>query len=200
MKIAISATGPSLDSEVDPRFGRCQYFIIADTETNNFEAIDNASGMASGGAGIATAQMIAGKGIEAVLTGNCGPNAYQVLSGAGIQVVTGVSGKIEDAINSYKGGAYSSANQANVADHFGMGGGGMGGGMGMGRGMGMGGGRGMGMGRGRGGGGMMYASPAESAVPDSTGAEMGDLGAQMQALSRQMAEIQHRLDELEKGK
>ena len=70
MKIAISATGPAMDSDVDPRFGRCQYFIIADIETGNFEAIDNASGMASGGAGIATAQMIAGKGVQVVLTGN----------------------------------------------------------------------------------------------------------------------------------
>jgi len=77
MKIAISATGTTLDAEVDPRFGRCQGFIIADTETDEYEAIDNASAMAAGGAGISTAQMIAGKGVEAVLTGNCGPNAYQ---------------------------------------------------------------------------------------------------------------------------
>ena len=62
MKIAISATGPALDAEVDPRFGRCQYFIIADPETMEFEAVDNNSAMAAGGAGIAAAQMISGKG------------------------------------------------------------------------------------------------------------------------------------------
>jgi predicted Fe-Mo cluster-binding NifX family protein len=93
VKIAISAAGPTLDAEVDPRFGRCQYFIIADTETTDFEVINNASAMSSGGAGISAAQMIADKGVEAVLTGNCGPNAYQVLSPAGIKVITGVSGK-----------------------------------------------------------------------------------------------------------
>ena len=139
MKIAISATGPTLDAEVDPRFGRCQHFIIADTETDGFEAVDNSSATAAGGAGISTAQMIVKKGVEAVLTGNCGPNAHQVLSPAGIKVITGVSGKVKDAIAEYKLGTYSASQQANVPDHFGMGGGG-----GTGRGMGRGGGGGMG--------------------------------------------------------
>lgn len=75
MKIAISATGPSLDAEVDPRFGRCQYFLIIDPDTMEFEAIDNTNKMASGGAGIASAQAVAQKGVQVVLTGNCGPNA-----------------------------------------------------------------------------------------------------------------------------
>ena len=144
MKIAISAVGPALDAEVDPRFGRCQYFIIADTETMDFEAINNDSAMSSGGAGISAAQMIAGKGVEVVLTGNCGPNAYQVLSPAGIKVITGVSGKVTDAIKEYKLGTYSTAQQANVPDHFGMGAGpGVGGGFGRGGGRGMGRRRGM---------------------------------------------------------
>ena len=143
MKVAISAAGPTLDAEVDPRFGRCQYFIIADTETMEFEAIDNASAPA-GGAGISAAQMIAGKGVEAILTGNCGPNAYQVLSPAGIKVITGVSGKVKDAIEGYRAGRFKETSQANVPDHFGMGAGpgrgggsGRGGGRGMGRRMGM---------------------------------------------------------------
>ena len=141
MKIAISANGQNLDAEVDPRFGRCQYFIIADTETEEFEALDNSSATAAGGAGISAAQMIVKKGVEAVLTGNCGSNAHQVLSPAGIKVITGVSGKIKDAIAEYKLGTYTAAQQANVPDHFGIGGNS---GMGMGRGMGKGGGRGMG--------------------------------------------------------
>jgi predicted Fe-Mo cluster-binding NifX family protein len=130
MKIAISAMGATLDAEIDPRFGRCQYFIIVDPDTMNFEVVDNSSGMGSGGAGISTAQLIAGKGVEAVLTGNCGPNAYQVLSAAGIKVITGVSGKVKDAIQSYKSGKLQTSSQPNVAGHFGMGrGGGMGRGM-----------------------------------------------------------------------
>ena len=195
MKIAVSAMGPTMDSEVDPRFGRCQYFVLVDTETGNFEAIDNASGMASGGAGIATAQMIASKGVQAVLTGNCGPNAYQVLSGAGIELVTGVLGKIADAIDSYKKGAFSAAGQANVADHFGMGGGGMGMGRGKGMGRSMGMGRGMGMGSGMGGG----MTQAASGMPINKVTEMNELKSQAEALSIQLAEIQRRIAELDKG-
>jgi predicted Fe-Mo cluster-binding NifX family protein len=70
MKVAISSTGPTLDAEVDPRFGRCPCFIIADTQAGGFESVDNASAMSGGGAGISAAQMIAGKEVKAVLTGN----------------------------------------------------------------------------------------------------------------------------------
>jgi len=59
MRIAVSATGPTLDAEVDPRFGRCQYLIFVDTDNMQFEAEENVSIAASGGAGIATAQMVA---------------------------------------------------------------------------------------------------------------------------------------------
>jgi predicted Fe-Mo cluster-binding NifX family protein len=130
MKIAVSANNPDLDADIDPRFGRCQYLVLVDLDTMNFEVINNSGGMGSGGAGIATAQLIAGKGVEAVLTGNCGPNAYQVLSAAGIKVITGVSGKVKDAIESYKSGKLQASSQPNVAGHFGMGRG-----AGMGRGM-----------------------------------------------------------------
>jgi predicted Fe-Mo cluster-binding NifX family protein len=132
MKVAITATGPNLDADVDPRFGRCQYFIIIDPETMQFEAVGNSAAMAAGGAGVSTGQTIASKGVEAVLTGNCGPNAYQVLSAAGIKVITGVSSKVRDAIQSYKSGTLKASSQPNVGDHFGMG-------RGMGRGRGMGG-------------------------------------------------------------
>jgi predicted Fe-Mo cluster-binding NifX family protein len=131
MKIVVTANAPTLDADIDPRFGRCQYFIIADPETMEFEALENSGAMAGGGAGISTAQTIASKGIEAVLTGNCGPNAYQVLSAAGIKIVTGVSGKVREAIQDYKSGKLKASSQPNVAGHFGMGGG-----MARGRGMG----------------------------------------------------------------
>ena len=141
MRIAISATGPDLDAQVDPRFGRCQYFVIVEPDTMQFESVENSSAMASGGAGISAAQRIVGKGVEAVLTGNCGPNAYQVLSPAGIKVIVGVSGKVRDAIQAYKSGSLEGSTQPNVPDHFGSSfGGGMGQGMG----------RGPGRGRGRG--------------------------------------------------
>jgi predicted Fe-Mo cluster-binding NifX family protein len=139
MKIAISATGTNLETMVDPRFGRCQYFIYADPETLQFEAADNNGATAGGGAGIATAQTLAAKGVEAVLTGNCGPNAHQVLTAAGIKVITGVSGKVKDAIQDYKAGKFQASSQPNVSDHFGAGhGGSKEGGRGMGHGRGAG--------------------------------------------------------------
>jgi predicted Fe-Mo cluster-binding NifX family protein len=124
MRIAITSTGPTLESEVDPRFGRCRYFIIVDPDTREFETVDNENVMASGGAGIASGQMIAAKGVKAVLTGNCGPNAFQVLSAAGIQVIAGVSGNIGKAIEAYKSGGLEKTSQPTVQEHFGMGKGG----------------------------------------------------------------------------
>jgi len=197
MKIAISATGPTLDAEVDPRFGRCQYFIIADPETMEFEAVDNSSAMAAGGAGISAGQVIAGKGIEAILTGNCGPNAYQVLSSAGIQVITGVSGIVKDVIEGYRSGKFQANAQPNVPDHFGMGADpGMGGGFGMGGGMGGGMGRGMGRGMGMGFGMTPPVSPAPQA--QTAEQELEALKAQSQAMAQQLTEIQRRIEELEK--
>lgn len=119
MKIAVTAKGATPEAEVDSRFGRCAYFIIANTETDEFEALDNDNTMAGGGAGVSTAQMIAGKGVEAILTGNCGPKAYDVLAAAGVKVITGVSGRVKDAIEAYKQDKYSVAGQPNVADHYG---------------------------------------------------------------------------------
>jgi predicted Fe-Mo cluster-binding NifX family protein len=193
-KIAVSANGPSLDAEVDPRFGRCQYFIIADPETMEFEAIDNASAMASGGAGISAAQMVAGKGVAAIITGNCGPNAHQVLSAAGIEMITGASGKVKDVLESYRAGKLKASSQPNVPDHFGMGGG-TGGGMGQGQGRGMGGGMGRGMGKGRCMGHGM--SPPMASATQSPTMEIEGLKAQSQDLARQLNEIQLRIEELE---
>jgi predicted Fe-Mo cluster-binding NifX family protein len=187
MKIAISATEPSLEVEVDLRFGRCPYFIIVDPDTMQFEALENSSAMYSGGAGISSGQMIASKGVQVVLTGNCGPNAYQVLSAAGIQVITGVSGKIRDAIQAYKSGQLKAISQPNVRSHFGMGGG-----MGMGRG------RGMGKGMGRGMGAGMMLGAAQAPQPTKPAQELETLKAQSQVLAEQLADIQRRIEMLEK--
>jgi predicted Fe-Mo cluster-binding NifX family protein len=139
MKIAVTAAGQTLEAPVDPRLGRCRYILLIDPETMSFEVHDNVDAMASGGAGVAVAQMLAGKGVRAVLTGNCGPNAYQVLSAAGIQVMTGVTGVVRDVVQRYRSGELKASPQPTVPGHFGLGGGG---GRGRGRGMGWGGGRG----------------------------------------------------------
>jgi predicted Fe-Mo cluster-binding NifX family protein len=135
MKLAISSSGRELDSGLDPRFGRCPFFIIVDPETMNFEVVDNSSSMSSGGAGIAAAQLIAGTGATTVLTGSCGPNAFEALSNAGIKTMTGLSGSVRQAIEKYKTGKLNPISQPDVVSHFGMG---RGSGPGMGRGMGRG--------------------------------------------------------------
>lgn len=109
MKIAISSKGPDLDSEVERRFGRSPYYIIYDTETGNFEALSNPAASAPGGAGIQAAQFIAQKGAQYILTGDVGPNAYPALMAAGIMIITGVTGRVKDAIESFKKGELGAA-------------------------------------------------------------------------------------------
>ncbi|MCM8760934.1 MAG: NifB/NifX family molybdenum-iron cluster-binding protein [Candidatus Omnitrophica bacterium] len=120
MKICVTAQGKTLDDQVDPRFGRCQFFIIVDTDTLAFEAFENQSAQFAGGAGIQSGQFMASKGVKAVLTGNVGPNAFQTLRAAGIEIYTGLSGKIRDAIDKYKGGALKPADNPSVGSKFGM--------------------------------------------------------------------------------
>ena len=97
MKIAISSSGQTIDSQVDQRFGRAAYFLIIDTENMDIEVIDNQNA-ASGGAGISAAKTVIDAQAQAVLTGNCGPNAQQTLSAADIKLYTNVSGTISEAV------------------------------------------------------------------------------------------------------
>ncbi len=120
MKIAVSATGTTLDAEVDPRFGRCKYLIFVDTDTMEFKAQDNAASSAGGGAGIATGQSVVSNDAKAVLTGNVGPNAHSVLSQAGIRVMTGVSGTAREAVEAFKKGELKETSGPTVEEHAGM--------------------------------------------------------------------------------
>jgi len=121
MKIAITSAGTDLNSNVDPRFGRTPYFLIVDTDTMQFEAIENPNLNAMGGAGIQSAQLVANKGVEVVLTGSCGPNAFQTLQAAGTKVITGVVGTVSEAIERYKSGQLNPITGPNVGSHYGMG-------------------------------------------------------------------------------
>lgn len=121
MKIAISATGDNLDCMVNPLFGRCQYFIIINPDTMDFEAIPNESTIVTGGAGIQAAQSIAHKDIDGLLTGDIGPNAFQTLSVTGIEVITGVNGTVREAVEQYKSGTLKSTMEATVPVHAGIG-------------------------------------------------------------------------------
>jgi predicted Fe-Mo cluster-binding NifX family protein len=120
MTICLSSQGNTLDAQIDPRFGRCQYFIIFDTETSAFEAITNPNIDSMGGAGIQSGQLIAGKKVRAVLTGNVGPNAFQTLQAAGIEVVTGISGSVREAIEKFRKGGLAVAQGPSAASHSGM--------------------------------------------------------------------------------
>lgn len=123
MKICVTSQGENLDAQVDPRFGRCQYFIIVELDTSKFEAIKNPNLEASGGAGIQSGQLMTEKQVKVVLTGNVGPNAFQALQAAGITVITGVSGKVKEAIEKYKSGKLEPAEAPSVDRKFGAGGG-----------------------------------------------------------------------------
>ena len=196
MKIAVSSSGKDLDSQVDPRFGRCAYFVIMETDDMGFEAFNNENIALGGGAGIQSAQFVASKGAKAVITGNVGPNAVQTLSAAGVEVFVGQSGTVREAIERYTKGEINSTSTPNVADHYGMGGGaGMGRGMGMGRGGGMG--RGTGMGRGMGsstwGGSGQTASPVLSKDE-----ELKQLKDQANAMRKQIEGIKSSINDLEK--
>ncbi len=123
MRVCVTAQGPSLDSIIDPRFGRCQYFIFVDTDTMEFEAVENPNIMSAGGAGIQSAQFVANKGVNAVITGNVGPNAFQVLQTAGVQVLTlGAPGNltVRQAIELFKQGRLQPTISPTVSAHFGM--------------------------------------------------------------------------------
>ena len=102
MKICVTATANSLDAQIDPRFGRCSYFIIVDSETLQFEAVSNMAAGASGGAGIQAAQTVANKSVKLLIAGNVGPKAFQALSAAGIEVATGAFGSVREAVEKYK--------------------------------------------------------------------------------------------------
>lgn len=101
MKIGVSATGGSLDAQVEPRFGRCPYFVIVDSETMKFDAFSNPATSLPGGAGPRTVQEFQQRGAEVILTGSVGPNAQSALSQSNLKIVTGVSGTVREAVQNY---------------------------------------------------------------------------------------------------
>lgn len=191
MKIAITATGPSLDDQVEARFGRALYYLFVNTDSMDFEAVRNPNAELGGGAGIQSAQLMSQYGVQHVLTGNCGPNAFQVFSAAGIHVITGVSGIARQAAEQFKKGVLNSSAQPNVESHFGMGGGR---GMGTGRGRGMGGGRGMGMGGGQ--AGFPNAIPQQNTSAED---ETAALEEEARLLEKRLKEIKEQTHKIKEG-
>jgi len=119
MKIAVTAQEKDLSSEIDLRFGRAKWLIVVDTETGDFEAHDNIVNLnAVQGAGIQTGQNIANLGVEAVITGNVGPNAFKTLNAAGVKIFLTEKQTVQEAIDSFKAGKLEEVNQANVEGHW----------------------------------------------------------------------------------
>ena len=119
MKIAVTSKGQSLSSDIDPRFGRAPFILIVDTETMDFEAVDNSTNVnAFKGAGIQAATMVADKGAEVLLTGYCGPNAFKTVSAAGMKVVNDISGTVEDVVARFTAGDVVYSDAANTDGHW----------------------------------------------------------------------------------
>ncbi len=123
MKVAISSSGNTLDSPLDPRFGRCAYFLVVDLADMSHEAFDNQSAARGSGAGIQTAQFLRDKNVSAVFTGHVGPNAVQTLSAVGIDIFTVQKGTVREVVKRFKSGHLKATIQSAVSSHFGMGGG-----------------------------------------------------------------------------
>jgi predicted Fe-Mo cluster-binding NifX family protein len=121
MKIAITANGEGLDAPASPVFGRCQWYVLVDTETMEVESRANPALSASGGAGIQAAQHIVGFGVQAVVTGNVGPNAYQVLNAASIAVYLYTEGSVRHAVKAFQAGQLPAASGATAPSHAGLG-------------------------------------------------------------------------------
>ena len=120
MKVTITSQGNGLDSPVDPRFGRAKFFIVADSETDEFSAVDNVQNLnAAQGAGIQAGRTVVGLGAEAVITGHVGPKAFATLQAGGVAVYSGATGTVAEALEQFKAGALQQAENADVEGHWG---------------------------------------------------------------------------------
>ncbi|MGB5156682.1 NifB/NifX family molybdenum-iron cluster-binding protein [Desulfobacterium sp. N47] len=202
MKVVVSSTGKDLNAKIDPRFGRCDCFIIVDTEDMSFVSYDNENKGLSGGAGIQAAGFVVSKGAEAVLTGNCGPNAMTAFSAAGVTVYAGQTGSVREAVERFRTGGIMPLTQANVPEKAGVsttvgtgavptrGIGRCRGGSG--RGMGGGGGKRMGGGR-----GMAMRSGNIPPLPDSGGTPAASRKDTLETLKKQAEELQHQMEAIQ---
>ncbi len=125
MKICVCATGPDLNSQVSPVFGRCPYFLIVDSKTEEFKAIPNSAFQAGRGAGVGASQLVVSEGAKVVICGNFGPNAFSVLQMSGTKIYPGVFDlTVKQAIDKYNKGELKEIKVPPAPDHFGFGPGG----------------------------------------------------------------------------
>jgi predicted Fe-Mo cluster-binding NifX family protein len=187
MKIVVTANGASLDAPASPVFGRCPWYVFVDTETMEAEAVENPALSAAGGAGIQAAQFVIEHAAEAVITGNVGPNAFNVFRSAGVPIYIGQGETVRDAVGAYRNGQLREVGGATGPAHAGM------------RRV-AGRGRGMGMGRGVSQASMPPAAPSPSTSTVSREEEMAELSDMAADLRKQLAQVMDRLDRLEEGR
>lgn len=119
MKIAVTVERPDLDAPVDPRFGRAPYFLMVDSDTMAWEAVENKQSLdLAQGAGIQAAQNLLARSPGVVLTGNCGPKAFRVLQAGAVEVCVGVRGTAREVVEGYLAGVYVAAQGPNVEGHW----------------------------------------------------------------------------------
>jgi predicted Fe-Mo cluster-binding NifX family protein len=118
MKVCVTSTGPELDSEIDPLFGRCKYFLFVDPESLELEAVENPNFAVAEGAGIQSAQLVAKNGVDTIITGQVGPNAFSVLRIAGVKILVEGSGKVREAVEKYKRGEFVSFAQGPTVQRY----------------------------------------------------------------------------------
>ena len=119
MKIAISTTGTTLDAAIDPRFGRAARFIIYDTDNESFNIVENTQNLnAAQGAGIQAAKTVADSGAQAIISGQCGPKAFKILSAAGITIYPCDADSVAAALELHKNGELQAAQDATVEGHW----------------------------------------------------------------------------------
>ena len=119
MKLAVTAQGRELSSLVDTRFGRAKFFVIVDSETGQFSAVDNAQNLnAAQGAGIQSGRTVVELGAEAVITGHVGPKAFVTLQAGGVKIYTGAAGTVADAVEQFKAGKLKRSAGADVEGHW----------------------------------------------------------------------------------
>ena len=180
MKIAVSSQGDTLDSPASPVFGRCPTYLFVEPETMEFEAVPNPAMSQGGGAGIQAAQFVVNQGANAVLSGNLGPNAYDVLQAAGVPGYLVAGGTVRQAVEAYKAGQLQSMGGPNVRAHSGMRGGMRGGGRGMGRGR------------------QAPVAPAAARPAVDKQGELTKLRETLKDLRQQLATTMDKIEELEK--
>jgi len=172
MRIVVSSQGNNLEAPTSPVFGRCPTYIFGDTGSLEFEALPNPAASQGGGAGIQAAQFVVERGAQAVLTGNLGPNAFEVLKAAGIPSDLVPEGTVRQAVEAFKAGRVQPMMSANTTAHAGMG-------SGAGRGMGSG-----------------FQPPTPAPRPDRE-SELAQLRERLKDLRRQLAETMDKIERLE---